>query len=146
MDNPVLVTVLSGVSVFVLGQIILKLFLEPVIALKTLFGEISGFFLKEQPQIIGASASDETRDKFHRFAALLLAQRNAIPFYFITRLLFGLPSLKSLNSAAMSLNKLGALTQKNAPQVGDKSQYKAIQDAMKNIAKNLKIVTDYTAL
>ncbi|MEZ9323188.1 hypothetical protein AB4161_23035 [Vibrio sp. 10N.286.51.E5] len=58
MDIQILVTGISGVSVFVLGQIVLKLFIEPVIALKATFGEISGLFLREQPKIIGASASD----------------------------------------------------------------------------------------
>ncbi|HHF2906818.1 TPA: hypothetical protein ACVO3F_004637 [Vibrio diabolicus] len=146
MENSVLITVLSGVSVFVIGQIILKMFLEPVVALKTLFGEISGLFLRGQPEIIGATASHETREALYRFAALLLAQKKAIPFYPVTRFFFGLPSLKSLTSAAMSLNMLDALTQENAPQVGDKNQYKGIKSEMKNLSNKLNIVTDYSAL
>ncbi|EGQ7696264.1 hypothetical protein IS634_004296, partial [Vibrio vulnificus] len=76
MDIQILVTVLSGVSVFVFGQIVLKLFIEPVVALKATFGEISGLFLREQPKIIGATAKDETREDMFRFASLLLAQKS----------------------------------------------------------------------
>ena len=37
-------TVLSGVLVFVLGQFILKLVLDPIVELKRKIGEISAFF------------------------------------------------------------------------------------------------------
>ncbi|ULN67039.1 hypothetical protein MID13_18145 [Vibrio gigantis] len=146
MDNQILVTVLSGVSVFVFGQILLKLFIEPVVTLKTTFGEISGLFLREQPKIIGATAKVETREDMFRFASLLLAQKSAIPFYCFTRLLFGLPSEKALLSAARSLNRLGSLTNEKAPDITGENKYKAVLDSMKNISDKLKIITDYAAL
>ncbi|HIF9333770.1 TPA: hypothetical protein ACX6R1_000801 [Photobacterium damselae] len=146
MDNQVFITVMSGVSVFVIGQMVLKLVLEPIINLKSTFGEISGLFLREQPEIIGAKASDVTREEIFRFSALLLAQKSTIPFYGVTRMFFGLPSTKSLISAARSLNRVGALVVEVAPDIGGKSKHKLILESMENISKKLKIITDYAAL
>ncbi|MGF1831589.1 hypothetical protein L4D04_21005 [Photobacterium angustum] len=146
MDIQILVTVLSGVSVFVFGQIVLKLFIEPVVTLKAIFGEISGLFLREQPKIIGATAKDETREDMFRFASLLLAQKSAIPLYWFTRLLFGLPSEKALVSAARSLNRLGAITNEKAPDIAGENKYQSVLESMKNISNKLKIVTDYATL
>ncbi|ROO70357.1 hypothetical protein EDB69_3142 [Vibrio crassostreae] len=146
IDIQILVTVLSGVSVFIFGQIVLKLFIEPVVTLKATFGEISGLFLREQPKIIGAVAKSETREDMFRFASLLLAQKSAIPLYCFTRLLFGLPSEKALVSAACSLNLLGSITNEKALDIAGKNKYKFVLESMKNISNKLKIITDYTTL
>ncbi|NGZ19171.1 hypothetical protein G6Z94_17910 [Vibrio aestuarianus] len=146
MDNQVFVTVLSGVSVFVIGQIVLKLFIEPIISLKSTFGEISGLFLREQPDIIGARANEEIREEIFRFSSLLLAKKSAVPFYPVVRFFFGLPSSESLTSAAKSLNRVGALTVCTEGDTDRKIKHQQILESMENISKRLKIVTDYAAL
>ncbi|MEZ8491247.1 hypothetical protein AB6C81_03300 [Vibrio splendidus] len=146
MSYQVFVTVLSGVSVFVIGQIVLKLLIEPIISLKMTFGEISGLFLREQPCIIGARASDEIRDEIFRFSSLLLAKKSTIPLYSVMRFFFCLPSSKSLTSAAKSLNRVGALTVNIKGDTDIKIKHQQILESMKNISNELKIVTDYTSL
>ena len=57
-------TILSGVFIFVLGQFVLKLVLDPIVSLRNVFGEISALFLREQRNIVNAQGQKKFKMKF----------------------------------------------------------------------------------
>ena len=59
MKVSIVFTILTGVSIFVIGQFVLKLVLDPIVTFKTVLGELSAFFLKEQAKITNATATEE---------------------------------------------------------------------------------------
>ena len=114
----VFLTVFSGVLVFVLGQIFLKLVIDPVHQLKRIISDISfaliqyanvwrspGLPYEEDKELIKASG------EFHKLASLLNASRYLIPIYNQTRIIFFLPKGEELDSAGRSLIALSNLLQ-----------------------------------
>lgn len=96
----VTLTVLSGVLIYVLGQITMKLVIEPILDLRKLRGEIADslFFYANiycNPQV---SASEETQaagKSFRQQASQLMARSFAIPGYWVWSLFCLVP--KQLN-------------------------------------------------
>lgn len=114
----VFLTVFSGVLVFVLGQIFLKLVIDPVHQLKRIISDISfaliqyanvwrspGLPYEEDKELIKASG------EFHKLASLLNASRYLIPIYNQTRIIFFLPKGEELDSAGQNLIALSNLLQ-----------------------------------
>lgn len=81
MSSSVFTTVLSGVTVFVLGQIIVKSAIEPYIAFKEQVGRVSALLLREQATITNSNHSAELLIELKNASALLLAKYSAIPCY-----------------------------------------------------------------
>lgn len=59
----IFLTIFAGVSVFVLGQFILKLVLDPIVSFKESLGTLSAFFLRHQAKITNANASDKMQNE-----------------------------------------------------------------------------------
>ncbi|WP_193332714.1 hypothetical protein [Pseudoalteromonas ulvae] len=57
MKDSIFFTILAGVAVFVTGQFILKLILEPIVSLKESLGELSAFCLRNRAKITNANAN-----------------------------------------------------------------------------------------
>jgi hypothetical protein len=94
----VFITVFSGTLVYVLGQIILKFFIEPVHELKKTIGVISHSLI-ERARIIynpGLELNDEesktrTSQELRNLAARLQSHLYLIPCYSMTACIFRLP-------------------------------------------------------
>ena len=97
-------TILGGVSIFVIGQFILKLVLDPIVDFKLVLGDVSAIFLREQARITNKNASIDTQEELKHLSSSILAKKQAIPFYRCVAFIFRLPSKKSLTSACGSLN------------------------------------------
>ena len=142
MDLSLLVPIFTGVSVFVLGQFLLKLVLEPAVELKKTIGTISALFLREQPSIISANATEEVAQEMQRLASELIACRQAIPGYRFWSVVLGLPKYNNILKASGSLNLLSAL----AYQPGEskiRNSHLEVSKSMKSLESNLNAIVSY---
>jgi hypothetical protein len=140
-----MITILSGVFIFVLGQFVLKLVLDPIVTLKTVLGDLSAFFLKEQANITGATATNEITDEIHRLSSSILANRQAIPFYLFFAACLRLPNDELLLKGCQSLNSIGYHVNPNISFSGG-DRYEAIIKEMQEISTNLKVRVDFKML
>jgi hypothetical protein len=146
MENSIFLTILSGVSVFVLGQFVLKLVLDPIVSLKNVFGELSAFFLREQAKITNANATEEIQNEIKRLSSSILADRQAILFYMCVAFILRLPNDESLINACGSLNRISYLVAGQKPASRGNDIYADILNEMKKVSKSLKITLEYAKL
>jgi hypothetical protein len=131
-------TILTGVLVFIIGQFILKLALEPIVSLKNVFGEISALFLREQAKITNANGTEEIQNELKHLSASILAHKQAVPFYKIFSFLLRLPNEEALLNACGILNLISYQIVESKNDTTSK-----IQDSMKRISEYLNITTEY---
>lgn len=101
-------TILAGVSVFIFGQIILKLLVDPVQEMKKVISKvrmeiIRTSYILHNSESFENDAIKKVFDSYRELSASLLAGMELVPLYPITRLFFGLPSPKKLNGASTNL-------------------------------------------
>lgn len=104
----IFITVISGVFIFVIGQIIIKFIIEPIHQLKLLFGEIADdliFYadIYSNPGIADPIEARKGSDKIRKDASTLNARLQAIPFYLTWHKLNWLPSIKDVTDANVRL-------------------------------------------
>lgn len=103
----------GGLTVFVIGQLLAKFFIEPLHELRKAVGEVRFNLAFHAPTIhtpIGRSqeTSDKAREALMKSSCDLIADLHAIPIYGVTRLFaFGvLPCRKAVEDAAVQLRGL----------------------------------------
>ena len=101
-------TVLSGVTVFVLGQILVKLVIEPVQQLKKTIGEICyalHYYSNKysNPNNLDTDTSKETQEAIRHISCQLAKDFSTVPFYSLTRIVFFLPSREHIFDARTKL-------------------------------------------
>ncbi|HCH5920277.1 TPA: hypothetical protein NK048_004818 [Vibrio parahaemolyticus] len=97
-------TVLSGFLVFVLGQFVLKLVLEPIVSFKEALGSLSAFCLKNRAKITNANASLNEKSELRQIISTILSKKEAIPCYSKVARILRLPSEIDLLKACQNLN------------------------------------------
>ncbi len=107
MDNPIYLTVMAGVLVFVLSQFILKLVLEPIASFKESLGSLSAFGLLYHRIIVNGTANSELQHDLRIIISTLLSKKEAIPFYSIVGFIMGFPTGKKLLEGCRKLNYVG---------------------------------------
>jgi hypothetical protein len=110
----------GGLTVFVIGQLLAKFFIEPLHELRKAVGEVRFNLAFHAPTIhtpIGRSqeASNKAREALLKSSCDLIAQMHAIPIYGVTRLLaFGvLPCRRAIEAAAVQLRGLSTYVHEN---------------------------------
>lgn len=108
MNTTVFLTVISGVITYVLGQLVLKLLIEPVQEMKKLIGQIAHSLIEHANVIQNPGAPTEEQMKatslhLRKLCALLEAQLYLVPMYRLTAGIFGLPTREKVLSASRSL-------------------------------------------
>ncbi|WP_228010110.1 MULTISPECIES: hypothetical protein [unclassified Vibrio] len=78
----VLLTVVSGFLVFVLGQFVLKLVLEPIVSFKEALGSLSAFCLKNRAKITNANASLDDQNELRQIISIILSKKRSNPILF----------------------------------------------------------------
>lgn len=147
MKDPIFITIIAGVTVFVLGQFFLKLVLEPLVEFKKCLGELSALFLREQAKITNANCNEEIVNEIKKQAASLLAARHAIPCYWFFSFIRWLPSTTKLNKACGSLNIISYHVMENNPDTREKPLIcNDIMEEMNNISTNLNVIISYSRL
>ncbi len=147
MKDSMVLTILAGVSVFVIGQFILKLVLEPIVEFKKVLGEISSLFLREQASIKNANPSEDTVAELKRLSSMLLAMKQAIPCYSFLRYIFGLPSVDNLILGSHSLNLISYHLIPGARNLEPSHKHAGtISKEMRSLGETLKIRVMYSEL
>jgi len=104
----VFLTVLSGVITFVLGQLVIKLFVDPVHDFRKSVADIALALIEHanvyaNPGVAGSEVEKKVSEELRRLSSRLNAQMYLIPCYPITARVFGLPSRKKVVDAASNL-------------------------------------------
>ena len=108
MNTTVFLTVISGVLTYVLGQLVLKLLIEPVQGMKKMIGQIANSLVEhanviQNPGVPTEDVMKATSQHLRKLSAQLEAQLYLVPMYSITAFVFRLPSRNGVLSAARSL-------------------------------------------
>ncbi|MER2511517.1 MAG: hypothetical protein ABTQ25_03690 [Nitrosomonas ureae] len=108
MDFTVFFTVLSGVITFVIGQLIVKLLLDPVQDMKKTIGQVSHTLVERayvlaNPGVPTKEKMDDTSDSLRMLSSQLHAHLYLIPSYDKTFKVFHLPSKEKLLVASTAL-------------------------------------------
>jgi hypothetical protein len=144
MQNHLLLTVIAGVSVFVLGQYFLKLVLEPIVALREKLGELSHLFLFNQAMITNAHSTRELVEEVKQMSAQLLAKIEAILGYRWLYFIFGLPAKQNFTEACWSLNLISHLLMEHNENSVSKDRPTAIYQEMKTVQEKLCVRIFYS--
>lgn len=104
----VFLTVLSGVITFVLGQLVIKLLVDPVHDFRKTVADIALALIEyaniyANPGVAGSEIEKKVSEELRRLSSRLNAQMYLIPCYPITAKIFGLPSRKTVVDAASNL-------------------------------------------
>lgn len=108
MNFTVFFTVLSGVITFVIGQLIVKLLLDPVQDMKRTIGQVSHTLVERaaviaNPGVPTKEIMDETSDSLRRLSSQLHAHLYLVPSYGLISKVFRLPSKENLLIASSAL-------------------------------------------
>ena len=137
-------TVIAGVTVYVLGQAVIKFILDPVLGFKVLLGCISHTLLKNQSIILSARADAELQKELFILAATLLEKRQSIILYTVTSFVFCLPSFSKVLEGSRYLNLIANRLGSADVELGN------IQvenyESLKKISTNLGIVVSYETM
>ncbi|QBQ55775.1 hypothetical protein [Nitrosococcus wardiae] len=134
-------TIFAGVSVFVLGQFVLKLVFEPIVAFKEVQGELSHLFLFHQAKITNAYRTQVLHDEVRRISAQILAKKEA---YRLLSQLFGLPREQTVIDACRALNRIARLLMEGSSDTGQKvDRPKEICQAMTEVEQKLRVRVSY---
>lgn len=115
--NTVFVTVLSGTLVYVLGQVLSKFWIEPIVELNRTRAKIKEELRFSQNlycnPIVGSKSKDyseehllryrEASKMIRRLASRLVGQQAIIPLYALSAKIFRLPSLQVIDEALSNL-------------------------------------------
>jgi hypothetical protein len=101
-------TVFSGTLVYILGQIFLKLFIEPVHDLKKTIGMISHSLIERanvisNPGLLPKDVNDETSQELRKLASRLQSHLYLIPCYPAMAWIFRLPLRAGILAASKAL-------------------------------------------
>lgn len=145
MKESVYLTVLAGVAVYVISQYFLKLVFEPIISLKEALGDLSAFCLKYHAKITNGRADEKMHNELRDIVSKILSKQNAIPFYMLIRLFFGLPSKPRTLKGCKCLNYVG-YEMNHDIKVDKKSDCSAIYKELKEAESFLKLRLTYDEL
>jgi hypothetical protein len=124
MSTTVFYTVLSGVITYVLGQIVVKLIIDPVQEMKKLIGRIAHSLTEHanvylNPGVGPPEILDSTAIFLRQLSAELEAQIYLVPLYETTRRIFGLPSKDDVLKAAGALLGLSNSVRRAGPRTAE---------------------------
>ena len=108
MDSTVFVTVISGVLTYVVGQLVLKLAIEPVQETRKTVEQISHSLIEyanviANPGVPSEEAIRETSRHLRKLSSQLQSHLYLVPAYAFTARVFSLPSRENLLLASKAL-------------------------------------------
>jgi hypothetical protein len=134
MERSMFSTILVGVTVFVLGQFILKLALDPIVLFRETLGELSAIFLQNQAEITSATAPMSTQNEIRKLTSTILAHKQAIPFYRVFSFILRLPTEEAVSDSCLSLNWLSYNV------IAERPNTKSNIDVYQEIDKHMRII------
>ncbi len=139
MNSTVFLTVLSGALTYVIGQVLLKLYIEPALDFRKTVGLIAHAMVHranviQNPGVPTTEVMSETSNELRTFSAQLQAHIYLIPRYSVVALLFGLPSKTKMLAASRSLLGLS-----NSIYTARENVYQANSKRVENVCDSLGI-------
>lgn len=134
-------TIIAGVFVFILGQLALKLFIEPIQEFRRTVADVSLALIEyaniyANPGVSGEDIGKRVSEELRKLSARLNALVYLLPLYNCTSKLFGLPSKNNVVNAASDLIGLSNGVFKSAANLVDSNLERA-----ERIRKRLGIFT-----
>lgn len=133
----VFLTIFSGVAVFVIGQIALKLFIDPIHDFKKVISEISNCLINNagnyfEPEKLSVEKQGEVAKALLGLSAKLNAQVSIIPLYSKLSRIYSCPSIDKVVVASKNLIGISNAMRSNRPNNGILNVYCAqrVQDAL----------------
>lgn len=113
-------TIVTGVSVFVLGQIVLKAFIEPVQKLRETIAEVTFHLANADDVVHGVGTVKEERCEtvtanLRQLGARLVSNQHLVPFYDYLSKTLSLPEKQQIKRAAERLSQIPAHMYGNDP-------------------------------
>ncbi|WP_171884930.1 MULTISPECIES: hypothetical protein [Serratia] len=139
MSSSAAVTVLTGVTVFVVGQLFAKRVIEPYVSFREQLGRISALLLREQSKITNFRANNEIVHDLKEAAAQLMAKYSALPKS-LKQSYAGMrcvPSQSTILESAQILNEITSILEGNSRE--------NVYGLIKKIGINLNIPTTYSS-
>ena len=141
--------IIAGIFIYVLGEIVIKIVIDPVQELKRVIAEIA-FKLIYYSHMYKLSASDEsepttsarnidtqkleqTADEYRRLASLLNAGFRLVPVYGLTRIFFSLPKEVDIINARNALMEM-------SEEIFETPKSFVISEKRKSIETMLKVI------
>lgn len=147
MKDSILFTIIAGVSVFVCGQFILKLVLEPIVSFKESIGELSSFCLCHRAKINNANATIELQSELRSLISKIISKKQSIPLYSFVSAILKLPTENDIVNSSRSLNYIAYEMVKDTSQHnGSVEGCNKISLELENVSTLLKVRLDYTEL
>lgn len=108
MNSTVFLTVFSGVLTYVLGQLVVKLVVEPVQDLRRTIGAISHALIEHanvihNPGVPTKQMMREASEKLRMLSSQLQSHLYLVPIYHVTARIFRLPSRAAIQTASSAL-------------------------------------------
>jgi hypothetical protein len=131
----VFLTVISGVLTYIVGQLILKLVIEPLQDLRRTIGSISHTLIEranviQNPGVPTQEVMDETSQELRKLSSQLRSHLYLVPLYRSTARIFRLPTPDEIQAASSSLIGLS------------NSVYQARENIYKINAKRVETICD----
>lgn len=104
-----ILTIIAGVSIFAIGQIVLKLIIDPIHEFKKTISLIAHDLIlyanvyTSPPEIHSNEKQVEMSQQMRKLSSLLSSDMHLIPAYVITRIIFRLPKRKEVSEATGKL-------------------------------------------
>lgn len=147
MKDSVFFTILAGVLVFVLGQFILKLVLEPIVSFKESLGNLSAFCLRYRAKITNANASLEHQNELKVLISTILSKSQSIPFYSAFARVLGLPDQASVIESCRLLNSISyEMVKETSRHQGNLEGPVQIVMDLQRVGELLRVRLDYSEL
>lgn len=114
-------TIVAGVTVFALGQILLKLVIEPIQKLREAIAEVAFYLANDHAVIHNAETVEKevaqaAYSNLRQLGARLVASKQLVPFYPRLRQLFSLPSSANIQQASQRLFQISNHMYGNDPE------------------------------
>ncbi|EAM1391078.1 hypothetical protein JGI24_002397 [Salmonella enterica] len=138
MRSSATVTVLTGVTVFVVGQLIAKRFVEPYVSFREQLGRITVLLLREQAKITNSNVDAEIIHDLKDAAAQLMAKYSALPNS-LKRSYIGMRFIPSESKILESAQTLNLVASRLEGKSGENTY-----NLIKQIGLNLNIPTTYS--
>lgn len=101
-------TICGSVVVLVAGQVVIRFFIDPIIKLREMIGDIADTIIfyasiYANPGVASDEDSDEASDALRQKASLLRARANAVPLYRLFSFFRIVPNQKAIAKASRNL-------------------------------------------
>ena len=97
-------TIVAGFSVYVFGQMAIRLVLDPVVKFKEKLGELSSLLIKEHQRLQEMNVEPETQYDLVVFCSEILASKRSVPCYSLIARVLRLPQETSVIEACEALH------------------------------------------